>query len=203
MVGDGAPGHPPRAFGVERGKVFPASEAAMLERRARRVVQSPPALARWLRLEPGARVLELGCGPGFFSAALARRVPAGALVLCDLQPEMLRLAARKLDTAALPRAGAVAADALALPYRRASFDVVFVAAVLGEVPQPVGCIAEAARVLRPSGTLAITEVRGDDDYIGFDRLRALVEPAGFTLARRRRGLWSYTAAFSPREAARS
>jgi SAM-dependent methyltransferase len=53
-----------------------------------------------LGLDPAARVLELGPGPGYFSVELARRLPEGRLALFDLQPEMLDKA-----RSALARAG--------------------------------------------------------------------------------------------------
>ena len=45
-----------------------------------------------MKLAANARVLEVGCGPGFFSPSIAQAVPSGQVFLLDLQHEMLRLA---------------------------------------------------------------------------------------------------------------
>ena len=79
-------------FGVGRGKVFPASKARSLLNPARRLVQSPRRVIDALGIAPGATVLEIGCGPGYFSPTLAATIPEGGAVLADLQSEMLQLA---------------------------------------------------------------------------------------------------------------
>src|SRR6478609_11195625 len=83
-----------REYGLDRGKVFPAEHARSLLNPARRLVQSPRRTIAAMDLRRDARVLELGCGPGFFSPHLAD--VTGHLVLVDLQHEMLRLAGERL-----------------------------------------------------------------------------------------------------------
>jgi len=76
----------------------------------------------------------------------------------------------------------VQANASALPFGASVFDVVFLVAVLGEVPEPVAYVASIEGVLRPDGLLSISEVIGDPDAIAAADLCALVEPQGFVLA---------------------
>jgi ubiquinone/menaquinone biosynthesis C-methylase UbiE len=186
----------PRRFGMGKGAVYPHQKARMLLNPLRRFVQSPERLAARLDLAPGAWVLELGPGPGYFSPAIAQRIPDGRLVLFDLQAEMLAMARHRLRAAACPNFAAVQGDALALPFAAAAFDAAVLVAVLGEVPHPDQCLAEVRRVLRAGGLLCVSETRGDPDRIPYGRLEAMAVAAGFLAEPGRRGRgWTYTARF--------
>jgi ubiquinone/menaquinone biosynthesis C-methylase UbiE len=160
---------------------YPHELAFVLTLPLRRFLQPPEALVARLALAPDARVLELGPGPGWFSPHVARALPRGKLVLYDLQREMLAKARRRLNRFGVVNAAFAQGDGARLPFRAASFDVAFLVAVLGEVPDPAACVAELRRVLRAGGLLALTETRGDPDALSQDELVALVEPRGFAL----------------------
>lgn len=180
-------------FGMTRGKVFPASKASSLLNPARRMVQSPTRLAARLGVASDSRVLELGCGPGYFSPSLAAVVPAGTLVLADLQADMLVLARGRV--AAHHNVRFVQADATRLPLASAAFDAVVIVLMLGEVPDRNACVAECRRVLRSGGVAFFAETRRDGDFIRRTELRNLVEPHGFELDEFRGWSWEYTARF--------
>jgi ubiquinone/menaquinone biosynthesis C-methylase UbiE len=183
-----------REYGLDRGKVFPAANAKSLLNPLRRLVQSPRRTVASVGLDPDSRVLELGCGPGFFSPYLAQAVPAGQLVLADLQAEMLLLARERVSSERHP--WFVQADGSVLPIAAGSLDAVFIATVLGEIPDPAACVADVHRVLRQNGSLAIAETRRDSDFIPLPKLRDLVEPHGFVFAGRRGMQWQYVARFT-------
>ena len=158
---------------------FPHQLAFLLEIPLRRLILSPEELADRLELTPTSRVLEIGPGPGYFSVEIARRIPGGHLELFDLQPEMLDKARRKFERAGVRNVGFTPGDAGALPFKENDFDVVFMVAVLGEIPDPSGCLRGAYRTLRPGGLLSITEQPGDPDFTPLESLIALAEPHGF------------------------
>ncbi|MEX2208352.1 MAG: class I SAM-dependent methyltransferase [Myxococcota bacterium] len=158
---------------------YPHELAFMLTLPLRRLIQSPRTLVGRLHLQPDSRVLEVGPGPGYFSAAAARELPRGRLVLFDLQREMLAKARRRLHRADLANAAFVQGDGARLPFRSGSFDVAFLVAVLGEVPDSAGCLESLHRVLRPGGLLSITETIGDPDALKQVDTRALAEAKGF------------------------
>jgi SAM-dependent methyltransferase len=180
-----------REFGMGRGKVFPASSAPSLLHPLRRLVQSPRRTCRATGIQPGNRVLEVGCGPGFFSPDLRRACSGGLLVALDLQPEMLALVRGRLVGAG----AVVSADSMTLPFPAECFDAVFVATMLGEVPDAGVAVRELRRVLVPGGTASFAETRRDSDFIALSALRRLVEPAGFKLKARRGWSWQYVANF--------
>ncbi len=186
---------PKRAMGMGRGKIYPARHAGQLRNPLRRLIQSPPRLVASLDLEPDAVVLELGCGPGFFSQALAKAIPRGRLHLFDFQREMLRMARERMGRERAASFACVQGDGLALPYRDGTFDLVLLVTVLGELPDREACLAEAMRVLKPGGRLAISEARNDADFTGPGEVRALAEGVGFEFLSRRGLRWSYTALF--------
>ena len=180
-------------FGVGRGKVFPASKARSLLNPARRLMQSPGRVVDALGVAADAKVLEIGCGPGYFSPTLASAVPQGHAVMADLQHEMLHLARERLQTH--ENARFVQLDATRLPFRSATFDAVLVVLMLGEVPDRERCLAECRRVLRPDGGALFAESRRDGDFIRRAELRAFVEPHGFELDEFRGWSWEYTTRF--------
>lgn len=52
----------------------------------------PDGVIRTLRIEPGMAVVDLGCGDGYFTAAMARQAAPGAVIGLDLDPAMLEQA---------------------------------------------------------------------------------------------------------------
>ncbi|MFB9834453.1 class I SAM-dependent methyltransferase [Actinoallomurus acaciae] len=119
------------------------------------------ALARaWLNLAatPGATVLDVACGPGNVTRALAEGVTDGGLVVgADASATMLSRAVA--DTAAsAPGTAEVAyvrCDAVNLPFAEAAFDAVCCYGALYLFTDPWAALAGMARVLRPGGRLVV------------------------------------------------
>lgn len=113
--------------------------------------------AAWKRelvdaLPPTAQsALDLACGTGDLTRALARRYPGAQTVGLDLSPEMLDRARAATPSDAIRF---VEGDLQALPFPEASFDVVTAGYALRNAPDLSGALAEIRRVLRPGGTLA-------------------------------------------------
>ena len=175
----------------------PHELSSTLDLPIRRLILTPEELAERLHLAATSRVLEVGCGPGYFSVEVARRVPQGRLELFDVQREMVAKARRKLDRAGVVHAGYTQGDARTLPFADGCFDVAFLVTVLGEVPDPAACLRGLHRLLRPGGWLSITEQPGDPDYQPLPVVRALAEQQGFTFVETYRRRWRhFTANFA-------
>jgi SAM-dependent methyltransferase len=123
-----------------------------------RLVPASEQLAADLAIRPGDRVLDVAGGTGNMALAAARR---DADVVCsDIVPELLEYARRRAEMEGLSFA-TEPADAQALPFEDASFDVV--TSTLGVVfaADADRAAAEMVRVLRPGGRLGLTAWRPD------------------------------------------
>jgi ubiquinone/menaquinone biosynthesis C-methylase UbiE len=161
------------------------------------------AMARdWLDLEatPGATVLDVACGPGNVTRALASGVTGKGLVVgIDASATMLdrAVAAPSDDDIAYVRG-----DAVDLPFRDGAFDAVCCFGGLYLFDDPWTAIAGMARVLRPGGKVAIlTTLRPELPFVGDGmatlsrvtgirmfgaaELSQALSAAGFTAVRRR------------------
>lgn len=105
---------------------------------------------------PGARVLDLGIGPGVSGIELLRAAPATRLVGIDASPAMLRRA-RANGAAAGVDLGLVRADAACLPFADATYDGATGHSFLYLLPDGDRVLREVHRVVRPGGTVAFLE----------------------------------------------
>jgi len=108
-----------------------------------------PALLDLARLAPGARMLDVACGPGYAAAAaVARGARASGL---DLSSGMIERA-----RAACPAGEFKVGDAQALPWNDSEFDAVVSNFGIQHLPDPDRGLAEMFRVLRSGGRLAFS-----------------------------------------------
>lgn len=178
---------------------FPHQAAFVLDNPVRRFLTKPKVVIDRLRLTGSEQVLELGPGPGFYSVEIARRLADGRLELFDIQPEMLHKARRKLDHAGCHNVGFHSGEASKeLPFADQTFDVAFLAAVIGEVPDKTACVRALANVLKPGGVLVFFEGFLDPDRFSVDQLRTLVEPEGFAFLDTDGNRWSDFVRFTRR-----
>lgn len=116
-------------------------------------------LTDWLRgaagWRPGARVLDVACGPGYPALSAARAIqPGGTVVATDIAQGMLAEAARRAAARRLDNIEFVEADAEQLTFDDDTFDAVTNVYGLMFCPDPTRAITEARRVLKPGGTCA-------------------------------------------------
>lgn len=141
----------------KKHRVCPVEAAGMLDHPLRRLYENPKRILRPFVGE-GMAVLDFGCGPGFFTLEMARRVgPQGRVTAVDLQPGMLDKARAKLAQAGL--ADRVTfhlcrADAIGLAD---AFDFILAFHVLHEVPGQAGFLRELQGLLKPGGRVLLAE----------------------------------------------
>ncbi len=140
-------------------------------------------------------VLDLACGPGFYTCPLAARVSGGRVVGLDLSRPMLALASRRSRREGLANVGFVRGTALELPFVESRFDVVNCCGALHLFPDTVRALAEIRRVLRPDGRFTVATVRRVEGPVAFvlerlgvrsfpaERFESLLAAAGFGAVR--------------------
>ena len=111
-------------------------------------------------LTPQSRVLDLACGPGIVTAALAPY--AGAVTALDLTPAMVARARQRSQTDGLDNVHCALGLAEGLPFADRAFDVIVNRSALHHFPHPEAALTEMARVLRPAGRMVISDVVSSD-----------------------------------------
>ena len=105
----------------------------------------------------GARVLELGCGPGFYSCQLAQKYPQIEATGFDLSDRLIDRARCRAASRALENCQFLHGDAQSLPDLLYPVEAVIISRLFLIVPCREAVLSEAFRVLRPGGRCFIAE----------------------------------------------
>jgi SAM-dependent methyltransferase len=125
--------------------------------RSRDVLRRRQLVYEALGAGPGEHVLDVGCGPGFYSRELLDRVGSnGSVTGVDLSPQMLAVARRRSE--GLANASFQEGDATALPVDSGRFDRALSVQVLEYVADVPAALAEIHRALRPGGRVVLWDV---------------------------------------------
>ena len=106
---------------------------------------------------PGTRLLELGCGPGFYACRLSEEYPALKTTGVDLSENLIRRAQDRAAARHLSNCSFQHADAHSLPYASGSIDCIVVSRLFLIVPDKEGIVREIHRVLKPNGRCFLAE----------------------------------------------
>ena len=145
-------------------RLYSAEELALVPESARSGALGLSNHLRFARVEPGATVLDLGCGSGIDTILAAQRAgPTGRVIALDFLPEMLERTAQAARKAGLGNVGTLEAEIEEIPLSDASVDVVISNGVVNLSPRKARVLAECARVLRPGGELCVSDLTVDED----------------------------------------
>jgi ubiquinone/menaquinone biosynthesis C-methylase UbiE len=133
-------------------------------------------LADALRLTGDDNVLDVGCGPGLLSLALAGR--ARQVTGIDLTPEMLEQAQAAQIELAIGNIRWEQGDILPLPFPDGAFSIVVTKATFHHLSVPAAVFEQMIRVCAPGGRIAVSDVTPDASKIeAFDRVEKLRDPS--------------------------
>jgi ubiquinone/menaquinone biosynthesis C-methylase UbiE len=113
-----------------------------------------------LRIEPGQHVLDVGCGPGIDTIALARLVgPTGRVVGIDADVALLAEARQRAEASGVSTwVRYEQGDALDLPFAADAFDACRSERLLQHLLQPARALAEMARVTKSGGWIVVVDI---------------------------------------------
>jgi ubiquinone/menaquinone biosynthesis C-methylase UbiE len=161
---------------IKEAHVCPPWLSWLLINPIRSLSQNPrKTLQRFIR--EGDTVLDAGCGPGYFTTAMAELVGENGLVIAaDIQEWMLEKVRKRMERAGLPgrvRLHLAQADRLNVPSDHVDFALAFWMA--HEVPDKGRLFTEILGCLKPGGTLLLAEPK---IHISENYFREIVEAAG-------------------------
>jgi SAM-dependent methyltransferase len=186
---------PPAAthhMGREIAQTMHFAGAAWLVRESRQREEDCRMLLEALDVRRGQTICDMGCGNGFYTLELARRVgPTGTVYAVDIQPEMLRLLAEQAAADGLTNIRPMLGTATDPRLPKRTVDMVLCVDVYHEFSHPDRMLAAIRESLAADGRLVLAEFRGEDPAVPIkplhkmtkDQIRAELGPAGFQVAR--------------------
>lgn len=142
-------------------KRFDDRNKDLLLEREREVRWDPPRFLEQFDLQTGKTVLDLGCGPGFWTIPLAESVGlSGTVWALDISEKMLDALARRNPS---PQVKTMLSELPEIRLPDASVDFVWSAFVFHEITDAGSLAAEVHRVLKPGGAVAVLDWRPDGE----------------------------------------
>ena len=184
---------PPAAthhMGREIAQTMHYTGAPWLVRESRQREEDCRMLVEALAIKPGQVLCDMGCGNGFYTLELARRVgPRGLVYAVDVQPEMLHMLAERLAREGIRNVRPVLGTPIDPRLPRGSLDLVLCVDVYHEFSHPEAMLGRIRDSLKPDGLLVLAEFRGEDPAVPIKPLhkmtkaqvRAELEPAGYAI----------------------
>lgn len=159
---------PTRQIGQTEGKMterdqyflgYRRAEQERLQQQAQQLAGEAASFLDEIGLQPGARVLEIGCGPrGCLDLLSARVGPYGSVVGVERSAEAVAIAREFAAERGLRNVDVLHGDGQSTNLPNGSFDLVTARLVLVNVPSPEAIISEAVALTRPGGSVAFHEV---------------------------------------------
>lgn len=118
-----------------------------------------------LRSEPPARVLDVGCGSGWASIALANGYPLATVDGLDLDPAVLEEARANARAQGVEGRVAFHACDAASPSLQGRYDLVVAFEALHDMPRPVEALSAMRRLAAPSGTVLVVEMKIAERFV--------------------------------------
>jgi ubiquinone/menaquinone biosynthesis C-methylase UbiE len=144
--------------------VFDHKHAAGLDSEARKTWQNPEEIIEQISLEPSYIVADLGCGTGYLTVPVSRRVKK--VYGIDIQKEMLAILDQKIQTQKIGNIETLLSNDKEIPLQNASIDLLVSVNVLHEFRDKDAIIREIKRVLKADGHAAIIDFKKEDTGFG-------------------------------------
>ena len=163
-------------MGREIAQVMGHQAADWLERPERDAEEHSEKLVDNLKLKPGAVVADIGCGTGYHSRRLAKRIgPTGRVLAVDIQLEMLGLLTNQMAVAGITNVTPILGTITDPKLPPASADLVLMVDVYHEFDHPFEMMTAICRALKPGGRVALVEFRAEDPKVPIKAVHKMTE----------------------------
>jgi len=165
-------------------RVCPVEIAGHLDNRVRRWVQNPEKILRPY-IEEGMTVLDVGCGPGFFSIDMAKMVSkSGRVIAADLQEGMLQKLKKKIQGTELEKRVTLhKCDENRIGLSE-HVDFILLFYMVHEVPNVEGLFSEIETILKPKGLVFVVEPPLHVSKKAFENTVRKADDAGLSVVER-------------------
>jgi ubiquinone/menaquinone biosynthesis C-methylase UbiE len=175
-----------------RPQPIPFGWSWLLENPWRKSYRNPERTAEWCGIKANDTVIEIGCGSGLFTRALATR--CARLIAQDLEPRYLMQARAK--TQDLAHVEYLVADARKLELEAVA-DLIVLISVLPEIPDPIMALKSCLRALKPGWRIVISQELFEPEYVTSRQITAWARAAGLQLLSERGNTWVYLNHYAP------
>jgi ubiquinone/menaquinone biosynthesis C-methylase UbiE len=172
-------------------RVFNPAEKAKLESPERYKILPPFKTLKVMCLKEDDIMIDIGCGTGYFTLPASEITgPSGKVIGVDISQEMLDEVRSKINGIG-HNIELVLSNSAELPVRDSQATFALLSNVLHEAEDMMGMLAEASRVLKPGGRLAIIEWEKTEMPVGppiehrlhHEEIMKMVMDSGFTMAK--------------------
>lgn len=128
--------------------------------------ENPEEMLEQLDVKPGMTVCDMGCGDGYYTIELAKRVgPGGKVIAVDIQPEMLQELSRRCQRSDLKNVEMILGEPHNPKLPVGKIDLILMVDVYHEFSNPVEMLDAMRKSLTPDGRIALVEFRGEDPQV--------------------------------------
>ena len=163
-------------------KICPVEKAGGLDNSIRKFLQNPQRLLMAF-IKPGMTVLDVGCGPGFFTVEISKMLAnSGKVIAADLQEGMLDIIRQKIKGTALEQRVELhkcKPDRIDLSEK---VDFVLAFYMIHELPSKENALRELKTLLNPQGQILIIEPKGHVTKKSFNAMTELAQEIGFNVS---------------------
>lgn len=186
-------------MGREISHVMGHQGAAWLERPGRQREEGTGLLIERLPLQADFVVADIGAGTGYFSFAVAQRVPDGRVLAVDIQPEMLAIVDEKKRATGVTNVQTVLGSITDPGLPSGAVDLIFIVDAYHEFSHPREMGEAMFAALRPGGKIVLIEYRAEDESVRIKRLHKMSEVQASKEMRALGFRWVETGDFLPQQ----
>ena len=162
-------------MGREIAQVMGHQAADWLERPERELEEAPSKLLKALEFKPTDVVADIGCGSGYLTFPIARRVPQGKVMAVDIQQEMLDLVKQRMKLLNIKNVEPVLGEEANPKLADNSVDLILMVDVYHEFSYPWEMTEAMVKSLKPGGRLVFVEYRLEDPEVPIKLLHKMAE----------------------------